>query len=129
MILIVEDDAQLLKLMRVFFEEGGLTALCATTAEEGIELAQQHRPEIVICDLYLPGISGLMLAAALKADQALRGPFLIAITGAVQGEGMPEEAVRAGFDLFIEKPFSVSEMIRTVQRIEHKVGLLEEVGW
>ena len=103
MVLIIEDDAQLALMLRMFFENEGFASLYAESAEEGLALAQERRPEIIVCDLYLPGISGLMLAAAIKADPALAHTYLIAITGSPSCE-TSKEALGAGFDLFIAKP-------------------------
>ena len=128
MVLIIEDDAQLALMLRMFFEDEGFASLYAESAEEGLALDQERRPEIIVCDLYLPGISGLMLAAAIKADPALAHTYLIAITGSPSCE-TSKEALGAGFDLFIAKPFHPAELVEQVQRIEYKMRLLEEAGW
>ena len=128
MILIIEDDAQLALMLHLFFEEEGFAPQCALTAEEGLVLAQKHRPEVIVCDLHLPGISGMMLAAAVKGDPALSSTYLIAITESPSCE-ISEEALRAGFDLFIAKLFHPAEIVEQVQRIERKLLALEGADW
>jgi CheY-like chemotaxis protein len=75
----------------------------APGGRSGLERARAERPEVVLCDIGLPDLDGYEVARALRADPALSGTRLIALSGYAQPEDR-ERALQAGFDAHLAKP-------------------------
>jgi PAS domain S-box-containing protein len=103
-VLVVEDNADLAGSMRRLLELDGHQPAVATTGVEAMEIARGFRPDVVLCDIGLPGgMNGYEVAEALRKDPELESVLLIALTG----YGRPEDrrhVVEAGFDLHMIKP-------------------------
>jgi len=102
-ILVIEDNPANMELVRYVLEAFGYGVSAAVDGESGIELARAERPDLVICDLQLPGIDGIEVARRLKTLPALAGVPLIAVT-AYAMVGDRERVLAAGFDGYISKP-------------------------
>ena len=84
----------------------------AFDAERGLEQARRFRPEVVLCDIGLPGaLDGYDVAKALRADPELKSAFLIALTGYGQEEDR-RRALEAGFDAHLTKPADLGVLRR-----------------
>ena len=108
LILIVEDNEKNLKLSRDLLLVKGYRVLSAGTAEDGVKLAREQRPDIVLMDVQLPGMDGFAALRVLRADPATAMLTVVAFTASV----MKEDVTRidlAGFDAYIPKPISVRE--------------------
>jgi two-component system cell cycle response regulator DivK len=108
LILIVEDNDKNLKLSRDLLRFHGFETIEATNAEDGIALAQQRRPDMVLMDIQLPGMDGVSALQKLREDAATAAIPVVALTASVMKEDR-ERFDRAGFDGFITKPISVKE--------------------
>jgi two-component system, cell cycle response regulator DivK len=116
LVLIVEDNPRNLKLVRDLLDYAGYRTLEATTAEDGIELARSHRPDLVLMDVQLPGMDGVEALARLRGDAGAREVPVVAVSAFA----MKEDRARflaAGFDAYIEKPLSVREFPAQVAAI------------
>ena len=82
-ILIVEDNEKNMKLARDVLQVRGYATLEATTGEEGVRLAREHRPDLVLMDIQLPGISGIEALRQLRADPRTAGIPVLAVTASV----------------------------------------------
>jgi two-component system cell cycle response regulator len=102
-ILVIEDNPANMELARYVLEAFGYTVSAAVDGESGLELARAEPPDLVICDLQLPGIDGIEVAKRLKAQPALSRVPLIAVT-AYAMVGDRERVLAAGFDGYISKP-------------------------
>lgn len=112
-ILIVEDNALNMKLLNDVLQAERYATLCARSGEEALELAREHRPDLILMDVRLPGMSGLEAAQALSADSALAAIPVVAVT-AYAMSGSEREIRAAGCSDFIEKPFSIEKLLTTV---------------
>ena len=81
----------------------------AYNGPQGIAKAQEFRPEVVLCDIGLPMMDGYEVARAFRADDALRGAFLVALTGYAMPEDL-ERAAAAGFKRHLAKPPSLEKL-------------------
>jgi two-component system, cell cycle response regulator DivK len=114
-ILIVEDNAKNMKLLRDLLRHHGHTTLEAETGEAGVALALRERPDLVLMDIQLPDIDGATVLARIRADASLDAMPVLAVSASV----MPDEqqrVVRSGFDGFIAKPISLKPFLAAVQR-------------
>ncbi|HEX2514335.1 MAG TPA: response regulator [Chloroflexota bacterium] len=121
LVLIVEDNEKNLKLARDLLGVTGFRTLAAGTAEEGLVLARQHRPDLVLMDVRLPGMSGVAALAALRGDPATAGLTVVAFTASVTSAEQQQMAT-AGFDGFLAKPISVREFPEQVRRYCQRRG-------
>jgi two-component system, cell cycle response regulator DivK len=117
-ILIVEDHDLNMKLFNDLLEAHGHRVLQARDGAEGLKLARQHRPDLILMDIRLPGISGFEVTKWIREEQGPRYTPIIAITAfAMRGD---EEQIRAaGYDAYIAKPISIRNFIEVV---EHFLG-------
>jgi len=114
-ILIVEDNAKNMKLVRDLLQHHGHTTLEAETGEAGLQLALQRRPDLVLMDIQLPDIDGATVLARIREDRSLDAMPVLAVSASV----MPDEqqrVVRSGFDGFIAKPISIKPFLAAVNK-------------
>jgi two-component system, cell cycle response regulator len=102
-ILVIEDHALNLELMVYLLQAAGHEALCATDGEAGLAMALRERPDLVLCDIQMPGTDGHAVANALRAHPLLASLPLVAVTAAAMA-GDRDRALAAGFDVLIAKP-------------------------
>jgi two-component system, cell cycle response regulator DivK len=119
LILIVEDNPKNLKLVRDTLQVKGYRTLEAGTGEEGVQLARDQQPALVLMDIQLPGISGIEAFRQLRADPATRDIPVIAVTASVMAQER-NKVMAAGFEGFQGKPISVRELLETVRQILDK---------
>jgi two-component system cell cycle response regulator DivK len=106
LVLIVEDNDKNLKLARDLLQYHGFTTIEATNAEDGIVLAKQRAPGLVLMDIQLPGMDGVSALGKLRDDPATAKIPVVAMTASVMKEDR-ERFDKAGFDGFITKPIDV----------------------
>jgi two-component system cell cycle response regulator DivK len=106
LILIVEDNARNLKLVRDILNFWKYRTLEATEAETGLRLAAEHQPDLILMDIQLPGLDGVAALARLRADPATAAIPVAALTAFAMRD---EQArlLQAGFDGYLVKPISV----------------------
>jgi two-component system, cell cycle response regulator DivK len=119
LILIVEDNPKNLKLVRDTLQVTGYQTIEADTGEEGVRLAHERHPALILMDIQLPGISGIDALGQLRADPTTRATPVIAITASVMPQDQ-RKVMAAGFDGFQGKPISVRELLATVREILDK---------
>jgi signal transduction histidine kinase/ActR/RegA family two-component response regulator len=102
-VLLVEDNPDAAATMRDFLELSGHEVELAANGTDGVEAARHFHPEVVLCDLGLPGMTGFEVAAELRRDPATREARLIAVTGYGREEDR-RRSKEAGFDLHLTKP-------------------------
>ena len=108
-ILIVEDNARNLKLVRDVLNHVGYRTLEAATAEDGLALAREERPGLVLMDIQLPGMDGVEALARLRFDPATAGVRVLALTAFAMKDDR-ERFLEAGFDGYLEKPLDVRRL-------------------
>jgi len=116
LILIVEDNPKNLKLVRDTLQVKGYQTIETETGEEGVRLARERRPALILMDIQLPGISGIEALQRLRADPVTRSIPVVAVTASVMAQER-QKVMAAGFDGFQGKPISVRELLETVRQI------------
>jgi two-component system, cell cycle response regulator DivK len=114
-ILIVEDNERSLKLVRDVLQYRGHSTLEATNGADGVRLAREHRPDLILMDIQLPDLDGISALRQLRSDPAVAGTPIFAISASA----MPDEQqaiVASGFDAYITKPLNLSQFIEAVER-------------
>ena len=105
-ILVVEDNALNLKLIRDVLQVAGYEVVEATTGEQGIALALERRPDLILMDLQLPGIDGSEALRSIRGDPRTQAIPVVAVS-AFAMKADRERAYRDGFDGYLEKPISI----------------------
>jgi two-component system cell cycle response regulator DivK len=115
LILIVEDNDKNLKLVRDILRAKGHDTLEAASAEDGLVLARERLPQLVLMDIQLPAMNGIEALRRLRADPATSGIPVVAISASVMQQAR-REIVEAGFDGFVEKPISLKDFLDAVAK-------------
>jgi len=116
LILIVEDNDKNLKLVRDVLQVKGYATVEAGNAEDGIVLARERKPDLILMDIQLPGMSGIDAIGVLRADPATAAIPVVAVTASV----MPQDRnkiTEAGFDAYVGKPINLKEFLDTVRSL------------
>ena len=112
-ILIVEDDPNSLKLFRDLLHIPGYATLEATNGKQGVELANDKKPDFILMDIQMPIMDGIEATKILKANAGTKDIPIIALT-AYAMEGDEERMREAGCDGYIAKPIDTKEFLRTI---------------
>jgi two-component system cell cycle response regulator DivK len=115
-ILVIEDNPLNMKLAIFLLENAGYHTIQALSAEDGIRLANEKQPDLILMDVQLPGMDGLTATRVLKADTATQGIKIIAMTACAM-IGDRERIQEAGCDGYIGKPIFIQEFQRIVANI------------
>lgn len=115
-ILVVDDEQDLVKLIRYHLEKDGFKVISASNGEDALFLTRKERPELVVLDLMLPGIDGLEVCKKLKADQELAQIAIIMLTAKGE-EADITMGLKLGADDYMTKPFSPKELVARVQAV------------
>jgi signal transduction histidine kinase len=125
-ILIIDDDAHLAAVMALGLETNGYTTLCAPDGNIGLEMAHAHMPDLIFCDVDMPGKDGRVLLRELRADPKLSDRQFVLMTGRA-----PMANQRTGMDLgaddFLLKPFDLGALIRCVEARMARAGLSRRI--
>lgn len=114
-VLVVEDTAVNMKLISMLLDKAGYRVLQTGNASDGIALAREHRPDLILMDIQLPGMDGLTATRLLKEDEKTRHIRIIALT-AFAMKGDEERMIAAGCDGYIAKPIRYRHFLAEVEK-------------
>ena len=115
-ILIIEDNDKNMKLARDILQVKGYATLEAVTGEEGVRIALETIPDLVLMDIQLPGINGIEALKLLRADPRTHAIPIIAFTASVTPSDR-SQVTAAGFNAFLSKPLDLKEFVATIKRL------------
>jgi len=115
-ILIVEDNEKNMKLVRDVLQAKGYTTVEAVTAEDGVRLAGERLPDLILMDIHLPGMSGVDALKLLRADASTARIPIAAVTASVMQQDRAM-IMDAGFDAYVSKPIALKEFLDTVRTL------------
>ena len=114
-ILVIEDNEKNMKLVRDVLQASGYRTLEATTGGQGVELAVEQRPDLVLMDIQLPDINGVEALGRLRANERTASLLVLALTAQAM-DGDRERFLAAGFDGYLSKPVNIADFVATVKR-------------
>jgi two-component system cell cycle response regulator DivK len=114
LILIVDDNGQNRKLARDVLQFAGFRTLEAEDGGEGVSLAVEHQPDLVLMDIRMPDMNGMQALRMLKEDERTSRIPIIALTSSTM-KGDREQFLAEGFDGYLQKPISVREFPNQVR--------------
>ena len=121
LILIIEDNEKNRKLVRDVLQFKGYQTVESETAEEGIRLAREKKPALVLMDFHLPGMNGIEAFKVLRADPQTSSIPIVAVTASAMTEDR-QKMMAAGFDGLQTKPINVKDFLEAVAQILKKSG-------
>jgi two-component system cell cycle response regulator DivK len=114
-ILIVEDNEKNMKLVRDILRHNGHATIEAPTGGEGVRLASEKKPDLILMDIQLPDIDGIEALRRIREDPALDAVAVIAVSASVMPDDQ-QKIVTSGFDAFVTKPINLKQFVETVKR-------------
>ena len=114
-VLVVEDNPVHASLVKYLLDAKGFDTVHAVRGENAHQLARDHRPDLIIMDIQLPGVSGIEVTKAIKADDDLKRTPIIAVTAFASMKD-EETMLEGGCDAYIIKPFSADHLFDTVAK-------------
>src|SRR3954468_20962121 len=115
-ILIIDDEKDLIELVRYNLEKEGYDAIAAGDGQAGLEIAQRHKLDLIVLDLMMPGMDGLEVCRRLRADgRTSRIPVIMLTAKATEADRVV--GLELGADDYITKPFSPRELVARVKAI------------
>lgn len=120
-VLVVEDDPTILQLLEVNFEMEGYIVLRAEDGEQGLAVAHESRPDVIVSDVMMPKMSGLELVRALKAANDTKAIPVILLSAKAQGADV-RLGLEAGADDYVTKPFEPLDLIDRVSAVLLRSG-------
>jgi two-component system cell cycle response regulator DivK len=115
-VLVVEDNDKNRKLVRDVLTYRGYEVIEAENGEEGVRLAKERRPRLILMDIQLPGIDGIEALRRLRADDATRAIPIIAVTASALDRDR-QKIMAAGFDGYQAKPLNVKGFMAAVEAV------------
>ena len=116
-VLIVDDKAEIRRLVEITLRVGDYDILQAQNAREAVEIARNNKPDLIIMDIMMPGsMDGLEATRILKGDPETKDSIIIMLTAKGQ-ESEKEKGIEAGADDYFVKPFSPLELIKKIEEV------------
>lgn len=113
-ILLIEDNPENLDLMSYLLRAFGHFVTTATNGADGLRVASEQRPELILCDIHMPGMSGVDVARQLKGNPELASIPLVAVT-AYAMVGDREQILASGFEAYLSKPIEPENFVSQIE--------------
>ncbi len=117
-ILVVDDETELLDLVKMRLEANGYQVATACDGQEGLEKARTQPPDLIILDLMLPKLNGYEVCRLLKFDQKFQSIPIVMFTARAQDKD-ERLGMECGADAYIRKPFKAQELLDHIKRLVH----------
>jgi CheY-like chemotaxis protein len=114
-VMLIEDEQELVDLMKMRLEASGYETLAAYDGEEGLKIIEKNRPDLVLLDILMPKLDGFAVCRKLKAEEKTKN-IPIVVVSASGGKDLPKRCLDAGADDFIFKPFEAKDLLEKVAK-------------
>lgn len=114
-ILFIEDEVDLVELMRLRLDAAGYEISAAYDGKEGLDKVRDEKPDLVLLDILMPKVDGFTVCRSIKADPLTKSIPVIVIS-ASGGKNLPQRAYTAGADDVIIKPFEAKEVLEKIEK-------------
>ena len=119
-ILCIEDEAEMIDLMRLILGRRGYDVKGAISGMEGLKMIREHAPDLILLDLMMPEMDGWEVYQQIKADEKMKGTPVIVVTAKAQSIDRVLGLHIANVDDYIAKPFSPQELLTSVEKVLNK---------
>jgi DNA-binding response OmpR family regulator len=124
-VLVIDDEKDLLELVRYNLEKEHFDAIVASDGKSGLDIALRHKPDLVVLDLMMPGMGGLEVCRQMRADPRTAGVPIIMLT-AKAAEADRVVGLEMGADDYLTKPFSPRELVARVRAVLRRTTVQPE---
>jgi two-component system response regulator VicR len=125
-ILCIEDEPEMIDLIRLILERKGFEVLGAVGGEEGLDAIRREKPDLILLDLMMPDVDGWEVYRQMKADEELQKIPVVVVTAKAQSIDKVLGLHIAKVDDYITKPFGPSDLVQSVENVLKKHGSSEE---
>lgn len=115
-ILIIEDDKVMLQMLKASIENLGHTVHIAESSEKAMTLIAEEKPDLILSDIMMPGISGLSLISVLRTVQLCKTPIIV--MSVLNNKPLLDAAYEAGASDFLPKPFSLEALTEKLRKYD-----------
>jgi DNA-binding response OmpR family regulator len=112
-ILIIEDEKNIVLLLKMFLEHNGFEVFTAVNGTDGIKIAQESNPDLILLDIVLPGINGYLVCKNLKEDEKTKDIPIVVISARTSKDDI-EKIFSSGAQDYIAKPFSLPQIKKSI---------------
>lgn len=116
-ILVVDDEPEILNFFTLILNDAGYDVLKASTGQDGLQLAREKRPDLVLLDVLLPDLNGMEVCKQIKSDPDLHDVFVVLISGGVTDAVHKVEGLVSGADDYLVKPLDPEELLARIRSI------------
>jgi len=116
-ILIIDDELDLITLLRTRLESQGYEVIYANDGDTGIAKVEQNKPDLIILDLKLPNLGGFWICKSLKSQDKYKNIPVIILTGVYKTEEDKNQALELGASAYIEKPFDAKVLLKRIEEL------------
>lgn len=121
-ILVADDDLEILGLVARHLQRADATVLQASDGDEALKMARKEKPDVIVLDVMMPGMSGWEVCRAVREDDQLQSVGVLMLTGI--GERLNEmTSPLYGADEFLDKPFELADLDRKIEDVRKKRGI------
>ncbi|HET7089898.1 MAG TPA: response regulator transcription factor [Anaerolineae bacterium] len=120
-ILVVDDDREIVRLVRAYLEQAGYYTLTAYNGETALHIIRRDRPDLIVLDLMLPDRDGWSITRIVRGDESLARTPIIMLTARVE-DGDKIAGLESGADDYIPKPFNPNELVARVRAVLRRAG-------
>jgi two-component system alkaline phosphatase synthesis response regulator PhoP len=120
-ILIADDDAQIVRLVKSYLEQAGFSVLTAADGDQALHIIRRDRPDLAVLDVMMPGHDGFELTRLLRADETLASTPILMLTARVE-DSDKLNGLNIGADDYLTKPFNPLEVVARVKALLRRAG-------
>ena len=121
-ILVIEDESDIRTLLLHHLRKDGYSAVGAATGEEGLKIAGENHPHLIVLDLMLPGMDGMAVCRKVRQNTGLKKPAILMLTARGEEEDMVS-GLEAGADDYVVKPFSNRVLLARIRSLLRRSGV------
>jgi DNA-binding response OmpR family regulator len=115
-VLLIDDDQRLTMALQIRLQAGGYRVITANCGEDGLELARQNRPQLIVLDIHMPGMDGYAVCRGIRSDAGLRAIPVLVIS-AIEQESSRRAVIDAGASQFLPKPYEVTDVLAAIRSL------------
>ena len=116
-VLCIEDDTEMIDLIRLILERKGFEVLEAVGGKEGLEMSRREMPDLILLDLMMPEVDGWEVFRQVRADEQLKDIPVIVVTAKAQSIDIVLGLHIAKVDGYVTKPFGPQELLKSVNKV------------
>lgn len=115
-ILIVDDDQTVIKMMRIYFQNSGMSAVVADSGVKALAAIDEYNPDLMILDIKMPQMDGVKVCQAIRREKGNKTLPIIAVTG-FHSDSKQKDIMAAGANLYLTKPLDMSGLLKKVKEL------------